>query len=55
MIRLFFASAGLGLSCKLLYRSDDFVTQTICLLLIPLFVLGINSAIKQITVNDNEE
>jgi hypothetical protein len=55
MIRLFLASAGLGLSCKLFYISEDFVTQTICLLFIPLFVLGVNSAIKQIAVDDNDE
>lgn len=55
MIRLFFASAGMGLAFKLLYQADDFVTQTICLLLIPLFVIGAHSAIKDITAENKDD
>jgi ABC-type phosphate transport system permease subunit len=49
MIRLFLGGAGLGLCIKLFIKSDDFVSQTLALLFVPIFIVYIREAISKIS------
>jgi hypothetical protein len=49
MIRLFLASAGLGLCFKMLLKADDVLTQSLMLLFMPIFIGYGYAAINKIS------
>ena len=52
MARLFLGGTGLILCLKLFMKSDDFVSQTIGLLFVPIFFVYIKEVINKISSED---